>query len=178
MEKIDRIAVGKIAKPVGLKGEVKVLPWTDFPERFEKCRRVFALKKGEPEVELEIVRARAHGRALLVQFAGICTLEAADRLREAELLIPRQEAMPLPEGTYYTFELIGLEVVTEEGERLGRLSDVWSMPAQDVYVVEREGKEILVPALRSIIKDVDLARQRMTVNLPDGLLDIYIMNND
>ncbi|MCK5329207.1 MAG: 16S rRNA processing protein RimM, partial [Candidatus Latescibacteria bacterium] len=83
------------------------------------------------------------------------------------------EAMPLPEGTYYTFELIGLEVVTEEGERLGRLSDVWSMPAQDVYVVDREGKEILVPALRSIIRDVDLPRQRMTVNLPDGLLEIY-----
>ena len=84
--------------------------------------------------------------------------------------------MPLPEGTYYTFELIGMDVVTEEGERLGRLSDVWSMPAQDVYVVEREGKEILVPALQTIIREVDLPHQRMTVNLPDGLLDIY-MNN-
>ncbi|MCK5119292.1 MAG: 16S rRNA processing protein RimM [Candidatus Latescibacteria bacterium] len=173
MEESDRIAVGKIAKPVGLKGEVKVVPWTDFPERFAKRGRVFARKKGEPEIELEIVRARGHSRAILLQFAGICTLEAADRLREAELFIPRQEAMPLPEGTYYTFELIGLEVVTEEGERLGRLSDVWSMPAQDVYVVDREGKEILVPALRSIIRDVDLPRQRMTVNLPDGLLEIY-----
>jgi 16S rRNA processing protein RimM len=174
MKENDRITIGKIAKPVGLKGEVKVVPWTDFPERFAKLRRIFAQKEGEPEIELEIVRARGHSRAILLQFAGICTLDAADRLREAELFIPRQEAMPLPEGTYYTFELIGLEVVTEEGERVGRLSDVWSMPAQDVYVVEREGKEILVPALRSIIRDVDLPRQRMTVNLPDGLLDIYL----
>ena len=174
MNEDNRIAIGKISKPVGLKGEVKVLPWTDFPERFAKLSRVFVRKKGEPEYELEIVRARGHSRAILLQFAGITTPEAADWLRNAELLISREKAMPLPEGTYYTFELIGVEVVTEEGERIGRLTDVWSMPAQDVYVVEREGKEILVPALRSIIRDVDLPRQRMTVNLPDGLLDIYL----
>ncbi len=173
MNEDNRIAIGKIAKPVGLKGEVKVLPWTDFPERFAKMSRVFVRKKGEPEYELEIVRARGHSRAILLQFAGITTPEAADRLRNAELLISREEAMPLPEGTYYTFELIGVEVVSEEGELIGRLTDVWSMPAQDVYVVEREGKEILVPALQTIIRDVDLPRQRMTVNLPDGLLEIY-----
>ena len=144
MNEDDRIAIGKIVKPVGLRGEVKVLPWTDFPDRFAKLRRVFVRKEGESESELEIVRTRGHGGAVLIQFAGIATPEAADRLRDGELLIPKQEAMPLPEGTYYTFELIGMEVVTEDGEHVGRLSDVWRMPAHDVYVVEREGKEILV----------------------------------
>jgi len=173
MKEDDRIAIGKIAKPVGIKGEVKVLPWTDFPERFAKLGRVFIRKKGKPESELEIVRAREHGGAVLIQFAGIDTPEAADRLREAELLIPKQEAMPLPEGAYYTFDLIGMEVVTEDGERIGRLSDVWRMPAHDVYVVERGGKEILVPALQTVIRDVDIPHRRMTVALPDGLLEIY-----
>lgn len=173
MKEDDRIAIGKVAKPVGLKGEVKVLPWTDFPERFAKLRRVFIRKKGKPESELKIVRVRGHGGAVRIQFAGIDTPKAADGLRDAELLIPKQEAMPLPEGTYYTFDLIGMEVATEEGERIGRLSDVWRMPAHDVYVVEREGEEVLVPALQAVIREVDIPHQRMTVALPDGLLEIY-----
>ncbi|MFH1007345.1 MAG: ribosome maturation factor RimM [Candidatus Latescibacterota bacterium] len=173
MEEDPYITIGVITKPAGIKGEVTVFPLTDFPERFATRPRIFARRKGEPKFELQIVHAREHGRMVLVQFAGIETLEEAERLRDTELFLPEAEAMPLPEGTYYTFELIGMDVVTEAGHRIGRLSDVWRMPAQDVYVVDQEGKEILIPALLSIIRKVDLAQRRMTVNLPDGLLEVY-----
>jgi 16S rRNA processing protein RimM len=169
---VSYIAVGQIVGPHGIRGEVKVEPMTDFPERFKKGAKVFlgqAVDSGEA-VPTEIAAARPHQARWLVLFANVKDRNAAEALRGQYVLIPEAELMPLGDHENYAHDLIGLEVVTADGSALGRLVEILFTQANDVYVVRGPQGETLIPATREVVLNVDLASQRMTVALPEGLL--------
>ena len=157
--------------PHGVRGEVRINIETDFPERFAP-REVFSARfpegSGKGLLRLEVESARPHKQAMLVKFAGVDTRDAAEALRGAEIVIPREEVRPLPDGSWYIFELEGLEVYTEDGTRLGVLTEVLQGAGNDVYVVQGE-REILLPAIKQVVLDVDRDARRMKVHLLDGL---------
>ncbi|TDA65641.1 MAG: 16S rRNA processing protein RimM [Clostridia bacterium] len=167
------IAVGEILGPHGVHGEVKVRPLTDFPERFYRLETVRVRLGGEPR-PYTVEQCRVlQGHTIIIRFVGVSDREAAATLRGGLIEIPPEEVVPLPEGHYYVFQLVGLPVYTVEGELLGRLKDVLSTGANDVYVVadDRTNKEILLPAIREVIKEVDLDGEKMIIDPLPGLLE-------
>jgi 16S rRNA processing protein RimM len=156
------IRVGFVRRAVGLGGEVEVEPLGGNPQRFEPGS-VLRAAGGEVRVE------RAHpagGRVLRLKLAGIDGRDAADRLRGKYLEVAATDLAELPQGEYYEWQLLGLQVVDPGGHRLGRLEEVLEYPANDVYRVEGRGGELLVPAIREVVREVDLKAGRMVVDLP------------
>jgi len=164
------IAIGKIVGPHGIRGEVKVSVMTDYPERFRPGARLY-LGSEEAAVPAEIAAVRPHKNMLLVLLTGVPDRNAAELLRDRFFLIPEAEAMPLGEHENYAHDLIDLAVETVEGEALGRLTEILFTGANDVYVVVGAEGELLVPALREVVLEVDLTAGRMVVARPDGLRD-------
>lgn len=164
------LAIGSIVAAHGIRGEVKVAVMTDFPERFRPGATVY-LGSPDSAVPVRIQASRPHGDRMLVKLNSVPDRNAAELLRDQYLLIPEAEAMQLGEHENYVHDLIGLDVETAAGEPLGKLTEVLTTPANDVYVVTGPDGEVLLPALRDVILKVDLAAQRMTVALPEGLLD-------
>jgi 16S rRNA processing protein RimM len=149
-----------------MRGEVKVEVLTDFPERFAP-RKVVYLNT----IPLEIERCHPHKQHMVVKLATIDSVEAAERLRGQDLTIPSSELYPLPQGQYYTFQLIGLKVVTTRGQTLGRVTDIMSTASNDVYIVDGKRGEILIPAIEDVVKSIDLKKGKMVIEAIEGLLD-------
>jgi len=148
---------------------VRVLPETDSLERFLGLKRAFLGRDDDDLREVEVAWAKPRARDVVVKFVGIDSSEEAEKLRDLRIWVPREEALPLEEDSYYIPDLLGMEVVTEEGEFLGTLEDVWSLPANDVYIVRKEGKELLLPATGEVVREVDIGARRMVVRLLEGL---------
>jgi 16S rRNA processing protein RimM len=163
------IAIGRIVRPHGVRGEVAVKVLSDFPKRFDTIAVVYLGDAMEAE-PWRVTATRWHQDRVLLTLQGCEDRTAADRLRGLLVQIPIEEVMPLPEGEYYTYELIGLEVVTREGEDLGRLSDILFTDANDVYVVIGARGQILLPAIADVIERVDLEAGQMVVRLIEGLV--------
>jgi 16S rRNA processing protein RimM len=163
------IAIGEIIKAQGIKGEVKTVPLTDDLRRFGQIKRVFLQSASAGLLELWIESYRLFKEFVLLKFVGIDDMTAATNLGRGLLLIPRNERPGLPKGRFYLDEIIGLDVYTETTEYLGRIDEVLQTGANDVYSVRRESRQILIPALKSVIRQVDLTAGRMTVILPEGL---------
>jgi 16S rRNA processing protein RimM len=159
-----RLVVGRIVKPHGIKGEVVVQPETDNPERLSRGAKVFLR-----DTETTIVASRPHQGRVLVLFSGIADRNAAESLRNVELQIDAEEAMELPDGSYYPHQLQGFEVVDAAGDPLGTLTRVEENPANDLWVVSSPAGEVLVPAVRQIVVDVDLSARRITLSPPEGM---------
>jgi 16S rRNA processing protein RimM len=160
------LAVGRVLRPHGVRGELLLEALTDFPERLAEKEVVYL---GEAAVPHALKRARIHRTQLLIQLEDCVTLEAADALRGQLVQIQEAQAAPLPPGQYYQHQVIGLEVVTETGENLGSVTDILETGANDVYVVTGTAGELLLPALSSVILQIDLEAHRMVVHLLDGL---------
>jgi 16S rRNA processing protein RimM len=165
------ITIGKVVKPFGVKGEMKIEPMTDFPERFKTLRRVYLVSPAGKEIVCEVRSVRYAGGGPLLLFEGYDAPEKAKELNGWFLKVPAEEAVPLPEGSYYWFELMGMEVVSESGDRLGSIVDIIETGSNDVYVVRRGRKEVYVPATREIIRQVDRKAKRMVIHLMDGLME-------
>lgn len=161
----ESLIVGRILAPWGIRGEVKVEVLTDFPERFAP-RKIVHLDTRP----LEIESCRYQKHHLILKLVTIDSIEAAEKLRGQDLTIPSSELHPLPEGQYYTFQLIGLKVVTTEGQTLGRITDIMSTASNDVYIVEGKRSEILIPAIEDVVKSIDLKKGRMVIEAIEGLL--------
>jgi 16S rRNA processing protein RimM len=162
--------VGRVVNTHGSKGEVRVLPLTDEPSRFEELKTVY-VQEGQGMKPLSIKTVRYHKGMVLLAFSEARDMSRAAALKGRFLQIPETELKPLPEGRYYIFQLVGLDVY--EGELYyGRIAEVLQPGSNDVYVV-RDGanREILVPALEWVVRSVDLEANRMEVVLPPGLLD-------
>ncbi|WP_338834675.1 Ribosome maturation factor RimM [Moorella humiferrea] len=167
----ERIGVGKIVAPHGVHGEVKVEPWTDFPERFRPGLKLL-LQLGLETRRVTVAGARPHGRHLLLKLEEVNDCNSAEALRGAVLKVEPWEVEPLPEGRYYIFQLLGSRVYSTDGEFLGTLTDVLATGANDVYVVRGNNyKEILLPALKDVVLKIDVSRKEIIVALPPGLLD-------
>jgi len=162
------ITVGRVIGPHGLRGEVRVRLETDFPERFTAMRSALLVQGGRVE-SVAIIAARPHRGGVLLSVAGVGDVVGAERLRGAAIAVPRETLAPLADDSFYVFEVIGLRVRTAEGEDLGRVAEVMRGSLQDIYVVHGDGGEILLPAVRQVIRRIDLAAGLITVDVPVGL---------
>ncbi len=164
------LPIGHITGAHGIRGEVRVEPLTDYPERFRAGARLYLGSETEAQAA-EIQAVRPHHQVLLIKFAHVPDRTAAELLAGQLVLIPSAEAMPLAEHENYAHDLLGLQVQTTTGQVLGQLTDILATGANDVYVVRGPEREVLIPALRQVVLSVDLAAGRMVVELPEGLLD-------
>ena len=160
--------IGKIVGAHGVRGEVKVSQLTDNPDRFRQGARLF-LESEEGLLPVEIATARPHKGMMLVRLTSVADRTAAERLQWRRLFIPEAEAMPLAENENFAHDLIGLSVETVDGEALGKVSEILFTPANDVYVVAGSDGELLLPAMRDVVLQVDLQAGMMLVKVPDGL---------
>ncbi len=165
------LEIGQIVNTFGIKGMVKVKPFTDDTEkRFDNLKKVYIQNKNTRK-EYEIEEVKYHKEMVLIKFKGIENPEDANLLRNCYLVVDRDEEEPLEEGTYYIVDMIGLEVYTDEGEKLGILDDVFNSGSSDIYVVKNElGKQILLPAIEDVIKNIDMEQRKMIVHLIPGLM--------
>ena len=165
-----RLEVGQIVNTFGIKGEVKVMPFTDDITRFDDLEKVYVKTKKEEKL-YKIQNVRYHKNMVLIKFENIETPEQAELLRNAFLEIDREDAIPLEEGTYYIADLIGMEVYSDDGNKLGIVEDIYNTGANDIYVVKNDlGKQILSPGIKEVIKEVNLDTEKITVHLIPGLI--------
>lgn len=170
MEKDELVSIGKITGTHGYKGLVKVIPLTDFPERFFKLEKVI-IDNGKDLEKFNIERCTQNKQQLLIKFDKIDTLEKAREYQGALLKITDDELYPLPEGYYYHFQLKGIEVYDVELGKLGKITEILETGANDVYVVpSAQYGEILIPAIKEVILNVDLELNQMQVKLIPGLI--------
>lgn len=167
------VVIGEIARAHGLRGEVRVRPLTDHPERFERVRECVlwdaARDRREPR---RITTARRQGAAVVVALADCDSLEAARDLVGRLVAVPKAEALPLPPGRFYPWQLEGCRVLTEDGTEIGRVSGVEASSLQDLWVVAGRERDHLIPAVPEIVREVDLAGRRVVIRPPEGLLDL------
>ena len=168
----DLISVARIARPQGHRGEVIADLLTDFPERFARLARVYVKRADGRLLILDLENSRAHKGRVAFKFAGCDSVSGAEELRNARVMVPRDQLVELPEDTYYDFDLIGCEVVATEGRRLGRVEEVQNYGAAPLLVVRGGERELLIPLVLSICVEISTERKRIVVNPPEGLLDL------
>ncbi|MFQ5872702.1 MAG: ribosome maturation factor RimM [Dehalococcoidia bacterium] len=157
------VAIGKVIRPFGLKGQILIESLTDFPERFSPDQVLII--RGRPRVVAASRRKKDHW---ILKLEGIDTPDGAEELRDEPLHIRASDLHPLPPGQHYRFQLLGLKVYTTGGEYLGDISEVLATGSNDVYVVTGTGKELLVPALVDVVRDVNVDGGKMVVQMPEG----------
>ncbi len=167
MEKM--LIVGEVLKPQGIRGEIKVKPFTDSPEDFYAFKRVFL--GGE---EYRVLKARMGGGAVFLTLRGVPDRNAAELLRGKEISVLREDAPALEEGVYYIADLLGSAVETEAGEHLGVLTDI-RPAATDIYTLEKDGKEILFPAVEGVILGIEPGAKRIVVD-PKRFGEVAVKN--
>ncbi len=174
------VTIGVILKPHGLRGTVKVEPTTDDPQRFHQLDRVALFLRGEALGTFRLQRVEVPSPHLvLLKFAECDSCDEVQRFRGAEIKITRTQCLPTAENQFYHFDLIGLPVHTNAGLTLGKIVEVIAHPGNDLWVVHDEaGNELLLPAISSIIQEVNLARQYVVITPLPGLLDDFPVKNN
>ena len=168
----QRFQVGVITSTHGVRGEVKVFPTTDDAARFKKLKQVI-LGTGKEDIELEITSVKFFKNMVILKFKGIDDMDVANKYRQKSLYVTRENAVKLKKNEYFIADLIGLRVSSEEGEDLGVIEDVLQTGANDVYIVKSEtGEEILFPAIKECIKEVDIEAGTMLVHVLPGLREL------
>ena|SRR5690348_3230300 len=157
------VTIGKIIKPFGVKGHVRVHSLTDVPGRFEGLTEVTIVPPSAPSFVTAVNSARKHGPSYVVSFAAFSTPEEAAACRGALLTIPESETPPLPSGRYYQFQLLGLQVEDDAGRLLGTLQEIIETPGNAVFAVRGEAGDVLIPAAHSAIASVDVDGRRIVV---------------
>jgi len=169
--KCTQLEVGKVINTHGIKGEVKVMPWTDVPEQFEEFDWVY-VKKNDWLIKLNIEQLKYQKNNLIIKFKEINSLNDAEMYKNAILVVNREMIGEPPAGRYYICDLIGMEVITESGEKIGILDDVINTGSNDIYIVKNDfHKEIMIPALKDVIINVDVGNNTMVVKLHEGLIE-------
>ena len=167
----DRFQVGVITTTHGVRGEVKVFPTTDDPRRFRRLKEVI-LDTGREQIHLEIEGVKFFKQFVILKFKGIDSINDVEKYRQKSLYVTRENAVPLRRNEYFIADLIDLKVLDEFDQEIGTLKDVMETGANDVYVIEMtDGKELLLPAIKQCILDVNVEEGFMKVHILDGLLD-------
>ena len=165
------LEIGKIVNTHGLRGEVKIVPWTDTPDVFEDLTVIYIKNKSEYK-PLNIESVRYQKNNLIVKFKEYSDINDILQYKNAVLYAERDDLGELPEGVYYIVDLIGLEVFTESGEKIGIIADVFNTGASDIYDVKRDGKKnLLLPVIDEAVKNVDIEGGKVIVNVMEGLDD-------
>ena len=161
----DRITIGKVGAAHGIKGEMRIIPLTDFTERFSTMKEVMVGNE-----LLHIESCKYHKQYVLLKFREYPQREQAEALTGKMLTIDRQEAAPLAEGEFYTFDIIGLKVLDPAGKELGTVENVLRTGSNDVYQVRKpDGGELLIPALKAVVKEINIPGGTMTVEMPEEI---------
>lgn len=163
----DYIQIGKIVNTHGIKGHVKVIPLTDDNKRFEALEKIYL--EGTDE-EFQIEKVWYNKTFVMLKFKGYDNINDVIRLKDRLILIHKSDAVELPEDTYFIHELIGIEVYTTAGVKLGAITKVLQPGANDVYVVKNEEKEYLIPAVKQFVKKVDLHDRKIIIEPIEGLI--------
>ena len=167
---LPNLEIGQIVNTFGIKGMVKVKPFTDDIRRFDKLKKVY-VEKNSNQTEYEIEEVKYHKDMVLIKLKGIDKVEQAEELRNAYLTISRDSVEELEGGRYYIVDLLGLEVYTDEQVLLGTLEDIFNTGSNDIYVVkDKQGKQILLPAIQDVIKQIDIENKKIIVHLLPGLI--------
>ena len=169
----EYLNVGKIVNTHGIRGEVRVISQTDFPElRYQKGKKLTLFRKGKEPLELTITSHRKHKNFDLLTFEGYPNINDVEPFRDGILKVSEDDLTDLEENEYYYYEIIGLNVIDENGELLGKIKEILSPGANDVWVVQRKGKkDALIPYIESVVKEIDLDANEVHVEIPEGLLD-------
>lgn len=155
------IVIGRVGAPHGIKGLVRIVPLTDFPERFDALKTVYIKR-----VLREVIDVEHHGDKLLMRFKGFETREVAAQLTGELLEVPREEAVPLSDEEYYTFDIIGLAVRDMDGISHGEITQVLKTGSNDVYVArDAQGKELLIPALKAVVREISVEGGYLTIDM-------------
>lgn len=168
---LEYLIVGQLVNTHGVKGELKATALTDDPNRFRKLKWVYIDKNGKLE-KFDITGVKFFKQFVILKFSNVDTIEEAEKLKGLYMKIDRANAVKLPKDTFFITDILGMSVFDEDNTLLGKLVDVIQTGSNDVYVVRNaEGNEILIPALKSVVKEVSLEDGRISVILPKGLLD-------
>ena len=168
---MEFLEVGKIINTHGLRGDVKIVTWTDYPEDFEEIEKVYIKRKTGDEV-LNIANVKYQKNNIIVKFKEIADINEAEKYKNLVVYADREDLPELEEGAHYIADLIGLTVVDEKGEVIGELVDVFNTGANDIYDVKRSGKKnLLLPVIDEVVKDIDLESKKITVHVMEGLDD-------
>jgi len=167
LNKEDLLAVGKVVGVHGIRGEIKVLPYSEYDEDVWRAVSIFP---GEGNSPYKVLQIRPHKGVILIKLAGVATRDEAAALVGREVFTGKELLTTLPEGEYYWFELTGMEVETEEGRQLGRVEKVFATGSNDVLEINGPLGEVLIPVIKDVIVKVEKGRNRVIVRLLDGLL--------
>lgn len=169
----EYLTVGKIVNTQGIKGEVRVISQTDFPEkRYKEGAHLTLFREKHQPLLLTIASHRKHKNFDLLAFEDYLSINDVEAFRDGVLKVAEDDLTDLAENEYYYYEIIGLEVVDETGKSLGKISEILSPGANDVWVVSRQGQpDILLPYIAAVVKKIDLAAKKVLVDLPEGLID-------
>jgi len=166
------VLIGKIQATQGIRGQLRVIPFAGDASSISKLQSVMIKSPAGAMEQFPVVSAKAHGKRVILTLKPFDNINQVLHLVGREIYADRGTLPELPSDEYYWSDLLGLQVVTEEGEALGELADIIETGSNDVYVVKLDGRELLIPALEDVVLAVDLAGNRMTVSLPEGLLDL------
>lgn len=162
--------VGQIVNTFGVKGMLKVKPFTDDVNRFEELKKVYICKKEKLE-EVEIEEVKYHKDMVLLKVKGIDDMNEAEKVKGLYLKIDRKNAKKLPKDTYFIADLLGLQVYSDTGELLGKVDDIFRTGANDIYVIkDKKGKQLLLPGIPDVIKEIDLEKEKIIVHILKGLI--------
>lgn len=161
------LTIARITSPRGTQGEVRAEILTDFPKRFALLKQVYL---GDSFTPYKVQRARLHKGMVLLKLEGCDGTGAAEKLRGQQVQVPVEEAVPLPDGHYYWYQIIGLEVWTTQQRFLGSIKEVLRTGSNDVYVVAGEGRDFLIPAIQEVVKTIDLEHGRMVIEPMEDML--------
>jgi len=169
----EYLNVGKIVNTHGIRGEVRVISQTDFAlERYQPGKMLMLFRENQAPLTLTIDTYRRHKNFDLLSFEGYSSINQVESFRDGILKVAKEDRIELAENEFYYYEIIGAEVVTEEGKVIGKVKEILSPGANDVWVVQRKGKkDALLPYIDSVIKEVDVTAQKIIVEIPEGLLD-------
>lgn len=165
----DLVAVGRVVGVFGSKGSLRVSSLTDFPTRILKLRSVYLV--GEEIEQHQVLSVDPHRQGYRMTLSGVDSTQKASALIGCYLSVPQHQLEPLPEGVYYAFEIVGLAAYMEDGERIGDVVELLELPGNDVLVIDRGGKEVLVPLVSEFIREINTDEKRIVVTPIEGMLD-------
>lgn len=175
----DFIAIGKIVKTIGIKGNVKIIPLTDFPERFTRLKKLFLFDEGKKRFfedkltgsnELVVSECRVFKDFISLRFDNYTSIEASKELIGLVVMINEKDRLKLKKGSYYYYELVGCDIY-DKGEFLGKVSTVVDYGSGDLFTVSYKGKDILIPYRNEFVRNIDIDKKRIDVELIDGFLE-------
>lgn len=166
---LEYLSIGQIINIHGFRGEVKIYPLTDDMNRFKKLKEVF-IEENNQLIKYEVEGVKFLSNTIIMKLKGIDTEEAANKLRNFYIKVDRRSAVKLPKDTYFICDLIDLEVYDDDGLLLGKVKDVLQTGSNDVYVVKTSDKDILIPALKEVVREIDIRNGKIVVKLPEGLI--------